>query len=129
MSDAPSHELAVDAAESLAADGELAAAPSLPALDHAPPPAEAEPPPVDQPPPSLEPLYDIPVTVQAVLGGSTMPIADLLELRTGSVVELDRRVGEPVDLLVNGRVIARGELVLLDGDLGVTLTEVVKAER
>lgn len=74
-------------------------------------------------------VHEIPVKVQAVLGGARMPISDLLQTRTGSVIELDRRVGEPVDVLVNDRLIARGELVLIDGSLGVTLTEIVKQER
>jgi flagellar motor switch protein FliN/FliY len=77
----------------------------------------------------MEAVYDIPVKVQAVLGGARMPINELLQMRGGTVIELDRRVGEPVDVLVNDRLIARGELVLIDGALGVTLTEIVKAER
>lgn len=74
-------------------------------------------------------VHEIPVKVQAVLGGARMPISELLQTRSGSVIELDRRVGEPVDVLVNDRLIARGELVLIDGSLGVTLTEIVKQER
>lgn len=127
MTDSSSHELAAVSAAA-AFDEEGGERSPLPTLDPLPEPL-AVPPEDDLPPPSLAPLYDIPVTVQAVLGGSTMPISDLLELRSGSVVELDRRVGEPVNLVVNGRVIARGELVLLDGDLGLTLTEIVKPER
>lgn len=125
MSDSSSHDLAAMAAP-LPDDQ---AVQSLPALDSFSASDTTEAAAADLTPPSLAPLYDIPVTVQAVLGGSTMPIAQLLELRSGSVVELDRRIGEPVDLVVNGRVIARGELVLLDGDLGLTLTELVKPER
>ncbi len=78
--------------------------------------------------PGLEALYDVPVKVQAVLGRARMPIGELLQLRNGMVVELDRRVGEPVDIFVNNRLIARGEVVLIEGELGVTLTEIVKAD-
>ncbi len=73
-------------------------------------------------------LSDIPVKVEAVLGGASMRVDALLATGPGSVIELDRKVGEPVDLIVNGRLLARGELVLVDGLLGVTLTEIVKGE-
>lgn len=76
----------------------------------------------------LEAVHDVPVKVQAVLGRARMPVGELLELRNGHVVELDRRVGEPVDIFVNDRLIARGEVVLIDNALGVTLTEIVRAE-
>lgn len=79
--------------------------------------------------PGIAALHDVPVRVQAVLGGARIQIAELLEMRAGSVVELDRRVGEPVDVLVNERLIARGELVLVDGALGITLTEIVRNGR
>lgn len=84
--------------------------------------------PKPRPPLSLVPLHDVPVRVQAVLGRTRLTVDELLGLQPGSVVELDRRAGEPVDLLVNGRLIARGELVLVEGALGVTLTELVSAE-
>jgi flagellar motor switch protein FliN/FliY len=58
-----------------------------------------------------------------------MPIGDLLALSAGTVLELDRRVGEPVDIFVNDRLIARGEVVLIDNALGVTLTEIVRPDR
>ena len=77
----------------------------------------------------LEAVFDVPVKVQAVLGRSRMPIGDLLRLKGGMVIELDRRVGEPVDIFVNDRLIARGEVVLIDNSLGVTLTEIVQPER
>ena len=77
----------------------------------------------------LEAVYDVPVKVQAVLGRSRLPIGELLRLRSGMVVELDRRVGEPVDIFVNNRLIARGEVVMIDNSLGVTLTEVVQPEQ
>jgi len=77
----------------------------------------------------LEAVYDVPVKVQAVLGRSKMEIGELMRLRPGDVVELDRRVGEPVDIYVNNRLIARGEVVLIDNALGVTLTEIVREDR
>lgn len=77
----------------------------------------------------LEAVHDVPVRVQAVLGRARMPVGELLQLGAGTVVELDRRVGEPVDIFVNDRLIARGEVVLIDGALGVTLTEIVRPER
>lgn len=78
--------------------------------------------------PSLDAVNDVPVNVQAVLGRSRMPIGELLRMKAGMVLELDRRVGEPVDIFVNNRLIARGEVVMVDGALGVTLTEIVSAE-
>ncbi len=80
-------------------------------------------------PPSMAAVFDVPVKVQAILGGAKISINDLLNTRAGTVIELDRRVGEPVDIVVNGRLLARGELVLIDGALGVTLTEIAKPER
>jgi flagellar motor switch protein FliN/FliY len=77
----------------------------------------------------LEAVHDVPVKVQAVLGRARMPIGDLLALSAGTVLELDRRVGEPVDIFVNDRLIARGEVVLIDNALGVTLTEIVRPDR
>ena len=70
----------------------------------------------------------IPVSVKIVLGSATMPVANVLKLGRGSVIPLDRKVGEPVDVVVNGRVVARGEVVVLDEDssrFGVSLTEVI----
>lgn len=77
----------------------------------------------------LHAVLDVPVRVQAVLGRSKMPIGELLRLKVGMVIELDRRVGEPVDIFVNDRLIARGEVVLIDNMLGITLTEILKQER
>lgn len=75
----------------------------------------------------LEAVFDVPVRISVVLGRSKMPIADLLKLNVGSVVELDRQVGEAIDIYVNDRLVARGEIVLVDGRLGVTMTEIIKA--
>jgi flagellar motor switch protein FliN/FliY len=80
-------------------------------------------------PDDLQAVFDVPVKVQAVLGRSRMDIGELLRLKPGAVVELDRRVGEPVDIFVNNRLIARGEVVLIDSTLGVTLTEIVRLDR
>ena len=77
----------------------------------------------------LEAVYDIPVQVSAVLGRATMQVSQLLELGRGAVVELDRKVGEAVDIYVNNRLVARGEVVVVDDRLGVTMTEIIKTER
>jgi len=70
--------------------------------------------------------YDVPVRVSTVIGKSQIQVAQLMRLTRGAVLELDRRVGEPVDIYVNNRLVARGELVVIDENLGVTITEVVK---
>lgn len=75
----------------------------------------------------LEAVNDVPVTVSAVLGKTKIDVASLMRLGDGAVIELDRKVGEPIDLYVNDRLIARGELVMVDGSLGVTMTEIVKS--
>lgn len=74
----------------------------------------------------LRPVFDVPVSIQAVIGRTTIEVADLLELGPGSVLELDRRVGEAIDIYVNSRLIARGEVVVVDDRLGVTMTEIIK---
>lgn len=77
----------------------------------------------------LEAVFDVPVQVSAVLGRSKMDVSDLLKLGPGTVLELDRRVGEAIDIYVNNRLVARGEVVLVEDKLGVTMTEIIKAER
>ena len=77
----------------------------------------------------LEAVFDVPVQVSAVLGRSKMDIGELLKLGPGTVLELDRRVGESIDIYVNNRLVARGEVVLVEDKLGVTMTEIIKAER
>src|SRR5262249_49850483 len=77
----------------------------------------------------LEAVFDVPVQVSAVLGRSRMDVADLLKLGPGTVLELDRKVGEAIDIYVNNRLVARGGGVLTDDKLGVTMTEIIKAER
>jgi flagellar motor switch protein FliN len=76
----------------------------------------------------LEAVYDIPVNVTAVLGRTFMDVSELLELEEGNVLELDRKVGESIDIFVNNRLIARGEVVLVEDRLGITMTEIVKGE-
>ena len=78
--------------------------------------------------PDLDVVMRIPVTLQAVLGQARMSIARLMKLGPGSVVPLDHKVGDPVDVVVNGRLVARGEVVLLEGEserFGITLTEII----
>jgi flagellar motor switch protein FliN len=77
----------------------------------------------------LEAVYDIPVQVSAVLGRATMQVSQLLKLGRGAVVELDRKVGEAIDIYVNNRLIARGEVVVVDERLGVTMTDIIKTDR
>lgn len=76
---------------------------------------------------NLDSIMRIPVVVQVVLGSATMPVASLMKLGRGAIVALDHRIGEPVDVVVNGRLIARGEIVVLEDDnsrLGISLTEI-----
>ena len=77
----------------------------------------------------LEAVYDVPVQVSAVLGKSRMEVSQLLKLGAGAVVELDRKVGEAIDIYVNNRLVARGEVVVIEDRLGVTMTEIIKVER
>ena len=77
----------------------------------------------------LEPVYDVPVQVSAVLGKTRMEVSQLLKLGRGAVVELDRKVGEAIDIYVNNRLVARGEVVVVENRLGVTMTEIIKADR
>ncbi|MFY8153395.1 MAG: flagellar motor switch protein FliN, partial [Hyphomicrobiales bacterium] len=65
----------------------------------------------------------------AVLGRTRMDIGELLKLGPGSILELDRRVGEAIDIFVNDRLVARGEVVIVEDKLGVTMTEILKAEK
>ncbi len=82
-----------------------------------------------QTPRELEAIYDIPVQISAVLGKSNMQVSQLLKLGRGAVVELDRKVGEAIDIYVNNRLVARGEVVVVEDRLGVTMTEIVKSDR
>lgn len=74
-------------------------------------------------------IYDIPVQISAVLGRSSMKVSQLLKLGRGAVIELDRKVGESIDIYVNNRLVARGEVVVVEDRLGITMTEIVKSEQ
>jgi flagellar motor switch protein FliN/FliY len=74
----------------------------------------------------LAPVFDVPVNISAVLGRAHMSVAQLLQLSQGSILELDRKVGEAIDIYVNNRLVARGEVVVVDERLGVTMTEIIK---
>lgn len=83
---------------------------------------------VDKSASDLAPVFDVPVNISAVLGKSQMSVAQLLKLTSGSVLELDRKVGEAIDIFVNNRLVARGEVVVVEDRLGVTMTEIIKTE-
>ena len=76
----------------------------------------------------LAPVFDVPVNISAVIGKAHMSVAQLLKLNRGSVLELDRKVGEAIDIFVNNRLVARGEVVVVEDRLGVTMTEIIKTE-
>ena len=74
----------------------------------------------------LAPVFDVPVNISAVLGRAHLSVAQLLQLGQGSILELDRKVGEAIDIYVNNRLVARGEVVVVEDRLGVTMTEIIK---
>ena len=74
----------------------------------------------------LAPVFDVPVQISAVIGKTTLSVSQLLKLNAGSILELDRKVGEAIDIYVNNRLVARGEVVVVDERLGVTMTEIIK---
>ena len=76
----------------------------------------------------LEAVFDVPVRVSVVLGRTKMPVSNLLKLDTGTAIELDRQVGEAVEIFINERLVARGEIVLVEDRLGVTMTEIIKPQ-
>ncbi len=78
---------------------------------------------------TLEALYDVPVQVSVVLGVATMSLSNILKLGKGAVIELERAVGEPIDVYVNNKKVAKGEIVIVDEKIGVTLTEVVISDK
>lgn len=78
---------------------------------------------------SLDAVQDIPVQVSVVLGKATIQVSQLLKLGRGAVVELDRKVGEPIDVYVNNRLVARGEVVVVEDRIGVTMTEIIKGDK
>lgn len=77
---------------------------------------------------TLEALYDVPVQISVVLGRTSMPLSNLLKLVRGAVIELDRTIGEPVDIFVNNKMVAKGEIVVVENKIGVTLTEVISID-
>ncbi|MBV9542695.1 MAG: flagellar motor switch protein FliN [Alphaproteobacteria bacterium] len=97
---------------------------NAPALLNGEPSSEAD---VKRSAQDLEAVFDVPVTVSAVLGKSAMEVSQLLKLGKGTIVELDRKVGEAIDIYVNDRLVARGEVVLVEDRLGITMTEIIKA--
>ena len=78
---------------------------------------------------TLESLYDVPVQVSVVLGRTTMQLSNILKLGRGAVIELERVVGEPIDVYVNSKIVAKGEIVVVDNKIGVTLTEVIVSDK
>ena len=77
----------------------------------------------------LEAVFDVPVNVSAVLGKANMQVSEMLNLGKGTVIELDRKVGEAIDIYVNNRLVARGEVVVVEERLGITMTEIIKTDR
>ena len=111
-------KLALDEFSEAIADGELPATAAPQAQGDNPSSGDAA---------GLEALYDIPVNITVVLGRTQIEVTDLLALTQGDVVELDRKVGESVDILVNNRLVARGEVVLVEERLGITMTEIIRS--
>lgn len=77
---------------------------------------------------NLESISDIPVEISAILGSTLLPVSQLLKLGRGAVVKLDRKVGEPIDILVNNRLVAKGEVVIVENRIGVTMTEIIRSD-
>lgn len=78
---------------------------------------------------NLNAVYDIPVEISVVLGKTSMPIDRLLKMGVGAVVELNRKIGEAVDIFVNGRLVAKGEVVMVEDNIGITMTEIINIEK
>lgn len=78
---------------------------------------------------NLESVFEVPVEISVVLGKTSMPISQLLQLNSGSLIELKRKIGEPVDVFVNNRLVAKGEIVIVEENIGITMTEIIKAEK
>ena len=91
--------------------------------------AQEDPPDITRTARDLDAVYDIPVQLSAVLGRANMQVSQLLKLGRGAVVELDRKVGEAIDIYVNNRLVARGEVVVVEERLGITMTEIIKSDR
>lgn len=117
-----------DAADAVATDppqdaDSTAAPPATVTDNNAPPAMEAD---DRKSAADLAPVFDVPVRISAVLGKTRIDVNELLSLKRGSVLELDRKVGEAIDIYVNNRIVARGEVVIVDDQLGVTMTEIIK---
>ncbi|MGA0532123.1 flagellar motor switch protein FliN [Hansschlegelia sp. KR7-227] len=105
---------------------ELDAEADLALVEHGrPAPADGEP----RVASDLEAVFDVPVAVSAVLGRASVEVQQLMRLKPGAIIELDRKVGEAIDIYVNDRLVARGEVVLVEDKLGVTMTEIIKPDR
>jgi flagellar motor switch protein FliN len=78
---------------------------------------------------TLDAVQDIPVQISVVLGKTTLQVSQLLKLGRGAVVELNKKVGEPVDIYINTRLVARGEVVVVEDRVGVTMTEIIKGDK
>ena len=74
----------------------------------------------------LNVIYEVPVNISAVIGCAKIKVNQLLKLGRGAIIELDKKVGDPVDIYVNNRLVAMGEIVIVDGNIGITMTEIVK---
>jgi flagellar motor switch protein FliN/FliY len=126
--DTPQNTLMEEFASDLsmqAEDGSIAFGEPAPMMS---PAFEAQPVVDDAQPRNLDLIMRIPVAVKVVLGSATMPVANLMKLGRGAVIPLDRKVGEPVDVMVSGRVVARGEVVVIDEAgtrFGVSVTEII----
>lgn len=95
-------------------------------VEHQAPPKPSDDGIVEQKKPAdLQSVFDVPVKVSAVLGRTRMKVSDLITMGRGTILQLDRKVGESIDIFVNNRLIARGEVVLVDNQLGVTMTEII----
>ncbi|MBN9344029.1 MAG: flagellar motor switch protein FliN [Caedibacter sp. 38-128] len=77
----------------------------------------------------LKAVYEVPVQVSAILGRANIPIKQILKLVPGSVIELDRKVGQSIDIYINNHLLARGNLVLIDDHFGITITEIIRTEK
>ncbi len=77
---------------------------------------------------NFQSLRHVTVRVTAVLGKTRLEVGELMKMKAGAVVDLNRQVGEPIDLYVNNRFIARGELIVIDGNIGISVTELIQSE-
>jgi flagellar motor switch protein FliN len=132
MSEADVAEAGADAGEDWAAAmAEQAAVEAAAVANVQPAPLEQFAPQAVRPveaPANLEAILDIPVTLAVQIGSTKISIRNLLQLNQGSVVELDRLAGEPLDVLVNGTLVAHGEVVVVNEKYGIRLTDVVSAQ-